>query len=127
MATDGGVMRAGPGTKPGTDHEVDGGHAHPTEMVYIKIAIMLSIITAVEVAIFYIEALDAILVPTLIILSAIKFVVVVGYFMHLKFDDRRLTWIFGSGLALAFAVFIVVFAVMHWDKVTEFTRFQPVP
>jgi cytochrome c oxidase subunit 4 len=126
MATDGGVMRAGPGTKPGTDHEVDGGHSHPTEMVYVKIAIILSIITAVEVAIFYIEALDSILVPALIIMSAVKFVVVVGYFMHLKFDDRRLAWIFLSGLAMAFAVFIVVALVMHWDKVTQFTRFQPV-
>jgi cytochrome c oxidase subunit 4 len=118
-------MHAGPGTKPGTDHLVDGGHEHPTERIYIKVAIILSIITAVEVFIYYIEAFESILVPALVILSAAKFVTVIGYFMHLKFDDRRLSWIFGGGLALAVAVFVVVWATMNWHQVLEYIPFQP--
>jgi cytochrome c oxidase subunit 4 len=118
-------MHAGPGTKPGTDDLVDGGHAHPTEMVYIKVAIILSIITGVEVAIFYIEAFSGILVPALVLLSAVKFAAVIGYFMHLKFDDRRLSWIFGGGLALAVAVFVVVWATMNWHQIVEYFDFQP--
>jgi cytochrome c oxidase subunit 4 len=120
MAYDGGVMRAGPGTKPGTDNLVDGGHSHPTEMVYIRIAIILSIITAVEVLIYYIESLEGILVPALILLSAVKFVIVIGYFMHLKFDDRRLAWIFISGLGMALAIFLVATLVMHFDKIETY-------
>jgi cytochrome c oxidase subunit 4 len=120
MAYDGGVMHAGPGTKPGTDHLVDGGHSHPTEMDYIKIAIILSIITAVEVLIYYIEALESILVPALIIMSAVKFLMVIGYFMHLKFDDRRLGWIFISGLGMALAIFIVLVIIMRFDNIDTF-------
>ncbi|MEJ7839229.1 MAG: cytochrome C oxidase subunit IV family protein [Thermomicrobiales bacterium] len=113
-------------TPANSGHAEGGGHAHPTERDYIKIAIILSIVTAAEVVIYYIEALEMILVPALLIMSGFKFVVVVGYFMHLKFDDRRLMWIFVSGLALALSVFLVVFAAMHWHKVTEYSIFQPV-
>jgi cytochrome c oxidase subunit 4 len=95
-------------------------HEHPTEAKYIQIAIILTIITMVEVAIYYIEAFEAILVPTLIVLSTIKFVTVVGYFMHLKFDDRRLTWIFVSGMGLALDIYIGTWAVMHYHEITEF-------
>ena len=120
MATHHGAIQGG------SDHPEAVEHAHPTEQVYIKVAIILSIITGVEVLIYYIESLDAILVPALLIMSAFKFMVVVGYFMHLKFDDKRLTWIFVSGLALAAAVFLVVFATMHWLKISEYVEFIPV-
>ena len=126
MAADRGVMHAGPGTRPGTDHEVESGHEHPTEQVYIRVAIILSIVTAIEVVIYYLESFGSILVPALLIMSAFKFVTVVGYFMHLKFDDRRLTWVFAFGLGLALAVFLVVFAAMHWHKIVEYPLFQPV-
>ena len=81
-------------------------HDHPGEMVYIKIAAILAVVTAIEVVIYYIEALEDILVPALILLSAGKFIAVVGYFMHLKFDDRRFTWVFVAGLVIAFSVFL---------------------
>ncbi len=81
---------------------------HPGQRTYINIAIILAIITIVEVATYYIEwmADSGVLVPTLIVLSAAKFVTVVGYFMHLKFDDRRLTWIFAVGLVISLAIVI---------------------
>ena len=95
---------------PGT---VEPGHAHPGEQTYIKIAVFLAVITLIEVVIYYLESSGSILVPALIVLSVIKFVTVVAYFMHLKFDDRRLGWIFTFGFLLAAAVFIAV-AVMHY-------------
>lgn len=98
----------------------DEAHEHPTERQYIKIAIFLAIITLVEVAIYYVEALEGILVPTLIVLSAIKFVFVVGYFMHLKFDDKRLAWIFISGMLLALSIFIGTWVMMRLHQVTAF-------
>jgi cytochrome c oxidase subunit 4 len=93
-------------------------HEHPTEAKYIQIAIILSIITIVEVAIYYIEALESVLVPILVILSTFKFVMVVGYFMHLKFDDKRLAWIFGAGMAVALAIYIGTWALMHYHEIS---------
>jgi len=79
-------------------------HAHPGPKVYIIIAAILAFITAVEVAVYYIEELRPYIFPILIVLSAAKFVMVVGYFMHLKFDHISFTWYFGGGLALALAM-----------------------
>lgn len=95
-------------------------HHHPGEREYIKIAAILSIITGIEVAIYYIEAFESILVPTLIVLSTIKFIMVVGYFMHLKFDDKRLAWIFASGMILALAIYGGTWSLMHWHQIVDF-------
>ena len=88
-------------------HAVDAhadGHAHPGSGTYIMIALILTFITAVEVAVYYIPALLPFIFPILIILSTIKFVLVVGWFMHLKFDHISYTWYFGGGLALALSI-----------------------
>ena len=89
-----------PDVLPGTAHE----HGHPGERDYIRIAIILTIITIVEVAIYYFESLRGILVPSLIIMSIVKFLLVVSYFMHLKMDDKRLAWTFGLAMFLSLSV-----------------------
>ncbi len=80
-------------------------HAHPGPGTYITIALILTVITAVEVAVYYIPALLPYIFPILIFLSTVKFVLVVGWFMHLKFDHISYTWYFGGGLALALSIF----------------------
>jgi len=80
-------------------------HAHPGPRQYIVIALILTAITAVEVWVYYIPALAAFIFPILIVLSLVKFAMVVGFFMHLKFDHPLFTWYFGGGLALALATF----------------------
>ena len=95
-------------------------HEHPSERTYVLVAIILAIITAVEVAIYYLEAVEDVLVPMLLVLSAAKFVAVVGFFMHLKFDDRRFRWIFVFGLAVAIACYVGtagVFVYNTWDVI----------
>ena len=82
---------------------------HPGERTYIKIAVILAAITIVEVAIYYFDLGRTLLVTLLLFFSAIKFVTVVGFFMHLKFDDRRLTWIFASGLVVAFSIIMALY------------------
>jgi cytochrome c oxidase subunit 4 len=101
----------------GADEEA---HAHPTERDYIKIGAILFVITLIEVVIYYVEAIEGILVPLLIALSAVKFIMVVGYFMHLKFDDSRLRLIFIIGMVFAIGTFIGTWALMHYHSVTEF-------
>ncbi len=98
----------------------DEAHAHPTERSYIKIGIILFIITLIEVVIYYIEAVEGILVPALIALSTIKFFLVVSYFMHLKFDDLRLRLIFILGMVFALATFIATWVMMHFHEITNY-------
>jgi cytochrome c oxidase subunit 4 len=76
-----------------------GGHASPG--FYWAIGGILTVITAVEVAIFYIPALASVVVPVLLVLSAAKFAIVVMFFMHLKFDSRVFSGVFLAGLVLA--------------------------
>lgn len=81
-------------------------HAHPTESVYVRIAIILTIITAIEVAIYYVDWFhtSGVLVPALVVLSLFKFLTVIGYYMHLKFDDPRFRYTFAFGLVLSLAI-----------------------
>ena len=104
------------GSMPALDEHHEAGH--PSLGKYVNIAIFLAIITAVEVAIYYIESLESILVPTLIILSAVKFVTVIGYFMHLKFDGKLLSFIFGAALLTSLAVYIAVDIMMDVNAPT---------
>ena len=100
---------------PGRDalhggHAVE--HAHPTPKKYIQIAVILAIITTVEVALYYVPGLSStILFWTLILLSVVKFFFVAGYFMHLKFDHVSFTAYFAGGLALAISIFLGLVAL----------------
>src|SRR5688572_9587185 len=71
---------------------------HPGQAEYIRIAVILGVVTAVEVAIVYIQFLRPVLVPILLVLGAVKFALVVMFFMHLKFDNRLFTFLFTGPL-----------------------------
>ncbi len=81
-------------------------HAHPGARQYITIAAVLSLITILEVAVYYIDALRPVLPPTLIVLSAVKFALVIMFYMHLKFDHPIFTVMFLFGLAAAVFTFV---------------------
>ncbi len=83
-------------------------HAHPTAPTYLKVAVILTVITAVEVAIYYVPALRGVLVPMLLIFSAVKFAIVVGYYMHLKFDAVIYSRLFLGPLTIASLMVIVL-------------------
>ena len=84
-------------------------HGHPQPLEYVKIAVILSVITAVEVAIYNIRnQLGELFVPVLLVLSATKFGLVVLWFMHLKFDSTLFSAIFLGGLMLAGAILIAL-------------------
>ncbi|HLT96098.1 MAG TPA: cytochrome C oxidase subunit IV family protein [Acidimicrobiia bacterium] len=90
-------------------------HQHPTIGQYWKIAGLLAVLTAIEVALFYIdEALElgTINVVLLIILALLKFVIVVGWYMHLRFERPLLNRFFGAGFVMALFLYGVVLAAM---------------
>lgn len=84
-------------------------HGHLTPANYWRIALFLAIVTAVEVAITYIPGFDgALLVISLLVLGIVKFLTVVAYFMHLKYEPFTMNFMFYFGLLGALALFIAV-------------------
>lgn len=79
-------------------------HAHPTAATYLRVAAILVVLTVVEVGVFYVPAFHPFLAPILLVLSAVKFVIVVMFYMHLKMDNRFFTLVFGGPLLLATGV-----------------------
>ena len=87
---------------PDDDHEA---HEHGlTDWGYIKVALLLAVLTAAEVLIYFAPP-GPLEVPLLLILMVVKFEIVVAYFMHLRFDNKIFTWLFVVGLVLAIAVY----------------------
>lgn len=88
--------------------------AHPSARVYLSIAAILTAITVVEVAIFYIPAMreTMALAPVLLLLSAGKFALVVMFYMHLKQDSKLFTAIFTAPLVLAAAVILALMTLL---------------
>ena len=81
---------------------------HPSPRKYVGVAVILAIVTALEVAIYYVPAIRDFLVPALLLFALMKFVMVAMYFMHLKFDSPIFRRFFVTGLLLTLAVFGVV-------------------
>ena len=81
---------------------------HPSVKEYIRIGLILAVLTSLEVIAKYANLSSATLIVTLLSLAAVKFILVVMYFMHLKFDDRRFARFFLMGLALAITLFMIV-------------------
>ena len=77
---------------------------HPGPATYIRVAVVLTVITFLELWVFFAPALQPFLVPILVVLSAIKFALVAMFYMHLKFESWLFSGVFLAGLALAFAV-----------------------
>lgn len=86
---------------------------HPTPSQYVVVGMFLAFVTAIEVALYYIEMNFNLMVVVLLVLSAIKFIFVVGFFMHLKFDSRLFSVLFFGGLLLAIAIFTVAIATLN--------------
>jgi cytochrome c oxidase subunit 4 len=89
-------------------------HEHPSDLKYIKVALVLGVLTAIEVALSYVEVGgEKPTVALLLILAAVKFFIVVMYFMHLKFDHPWFRRLFVAGLALAAFCYIAYLATLH--------------
>ena len=88
---------------------------HPTAGLYFRIAMILSIVTAIEVGIFYLTWLSYWIIPILFVLSAGKFTLVAMYYMHLKFDHKLFSLLFVGGFVLATSViFAILFLFQVW-------------
>lgn len=87
--------------------------AHPGPKEYVRIAIFLAVLTAIEVALYYLEQgveafTTSLSAPLLIMLAIIKFVVVVGWFMHLRFENSLVSKFFATGFVAAMILYTAV-------------------
>ena len=91
---------------------------HPGEHIsdrrFVRIFFGLVIITAIEVAWAYMpfedsdsRAWTAVYWGGLLLMMSIKFFIIAGYFMHLKFDNKLLTRLFYAGVFLAVGVYTI--------------------
>jgi cytochrome c oxidase subunit 4 len=97
-------------------HAADHGHddgAHASVGFYWMIGGILAALTALEVAAYYME-LGSLEVPLLLILSVAKFILVVAFFMHLKFDSKLFTLVFSAGLVLATFMTTALWLLYHY-------------
>lgn len=85
---------------------------HPGVSEYVMIGVILAVLTAIEVALYFAPVLRSVTIPALLFLTALKFVLVVAWFMHLRFDATFFRRVFMVGMALAAAVFGIMVATM---------------
>ena len=95
------------------DHAEHGESHGASDKQYVIIAIILAVLTAIEVSTYYVD-FGPLFMPTLLILMVVKFVIVVSYFMHLKFDNKLFSWLFYSGLFRAIAVYVGALATFKF-------------
>jgi hypothetical protein len=90
--------------------EIAGLYWHFVDIVWIAIFTLIYLI-----AIFYVEALESVLVPALVIMSAGKFLLVVYYYMHLKWDHPIFSRVFfGPMILAAFGVVVGLVILFKW-------------
>src|SRR5476651_466636 len=77
------------------------GHIDNKFEIFVQIAMLLAVITGVEIVMVYLPFMKWLLVSGLVVLSIVKFMFVIFYFMHLRWDKPFCTILFFIGLVLA--------------------------
>jgi cytochrome c oxidase subunit 4 len=97
-------------TPEGEAHVSGEVHHHPGWSTYWKVALILTLITVGEVWAYYIPSFVAsrAFVPSLLIMSALKFAIVVMFYMHLKYDHKLFRALFIGPLIIAGLTMIVL-------------------
>ena len=99
-------------------------HAHPSVGVYVRIGIILFVLTALEVGLYEITygehagaagaAIQPFFVPVLLLLSAGKFALVAMFYMHLKQDSRLFSSVFVFPLIIAAVIIVALIALFAY-------------
>jgi cytochrome c oxidase subunit 4 len=103
------------------DHAPKSDHVeHPSWTQYRWVALWLTIITVGEVWIYYTPFKDTpFFVPTLLFLSATKFIIVVMFYMHLKYDHKLFRALFTGPLIIAMSTLLALFALFSHRAIPQ--------
>ena len=88
---------------------------HPAPSQYVIVAVVLSVITAVEIAVSYLDGdiPRGLIVVLLLVMGLAKFVIVASWFMHLRSDRKVFRQLFIVGGAGAIVLYLVVLTSLH--------------
>jgi len=88
---------------------------HPTPVQYVMIAVVLVVITALEIAVSYSEGTipDAVIVVLLVGMAFVKFFLVASWYMHLRTDQPMFRRFFVLGGGAAILLYLIVLATLH--------------
>jgi cytochrome c oxidase subunit IV len=81
---------------------------HPSPKEYVRIAMILAFVTALEVGVYYLDISHGLLIPLLFLFALVKVLLVVLWFMHLRFDSRTYARFFVLGIAGAVTLYVAV-------------------
>ena len=81
--------------------------------LFVQIAMILAVITGVEIVLIYLPLAKWFVVTSLVVLSVVKFLMVIFWFMHLKFDKAFCTILFFIGLVLAGGTVAALLAIFR--------------
>jgi len=98
----------------GTVTEDEHGGHHPTQAEYIRIALVLALLTALEVSTYYFE-FGRLGNPLLVVLMVIKFIMVASFFMHLRYDTKLFGRFMYTGLAFALVLYAATLLIIVSD------------
>ena len=114
-------------TSPADEHlrneaHGEGHEEHPSDLKYVKIALFLAAVTALEVGTYFFDLETGHLILLLFPMMIIKFGTVILYFMHLKYDNPLFKRVFLFGLVLAVIVFSIMLTTFNywWDDYFRF-------
>jgi cytochrome c oxidase subunit 4 len=98
-------------------------HHHPGWSTYWKVALILTLLTVGEVWMYFVPAIVAsrVFVPGLLTLSALKFAIVVMFYMHLKYDHKLFRALFTGPLLIA-AVTLIALMFLFGHLVAKLGR-----
>jgi cytochrome c oxidase subunit 4 len=89
-------------------------HHHPTPRQYVLIAVVLVVITAVEIATSYIDTGHSnLIIVALFVMAAIKFFLVAAWYMHMKTYQpffRRVFVVGMIGAGIVYGILLLVFS-----------------
>ena len=89
---------------------------YPDEWQYIKVFLILLVITAFEVGIYYISGAEKAVIGLMVFSMIAKFTLVALYFMHLRFDSKLFRRLFVTGIVLAVGVYLIALSSLHvWE------------
>lgn len=88
---------------------------HPTPFQYVMVAVVLVVITAVEIAVSYTEGAvpDGLIIVLLLVMAFAKFFLVASWYMHLRTDRPLFRRFFVLGTAAAILLYLIVIATLQ--------------
>jgi cytochrome c oxidase subunit IV len=102
-------------------------HPPTTIRQYVLIGVVLAVITGIELWLSYSPLARGVMITALLLLSAVKFAIVVALFMHLKFDSKYFTRMFVIGLVLAGTLLVALISLFWNDSTNIIGTYANVP